>query len=99
MLLGVNIECGYIPVIRTYAKHQLKLLNNVKKLDYKDSRAIYKSLPSTKHQTDDSTAAFFTARYGLEVDAAEKALRDVLTGNLTDCVDYSLLDVFTERDL
>lgn len=99
MLLGCNIECGYIPILRTYTSHQLKLLTKVTKIDYLDKRSVYKSLPQTKHKSCEGTNEFFEARYGVTVLDSEASLKAVLTGNLTDCVDYTMLDLFTKRDL
>jgi len=99
MLLGCNIECGYIPVLRTYTSHQLKLLTKVTKIDYLDKRSVYKALPQSKHKASQGTIEFFEARYGIAAPDAEAALKKVMTGNLTDCVDYTMLDLFTKRDL
>lgn len=99
MLLGLRIEAGYIPVISCYAKHQLGLLRKVAKSDYADDRAIYKSLPCEIHKRTEDTDQFFFDRYGITATEAEDQLLASLTGNLTDCVQYDLLDVFTQRDL
>jgi phage gp36-like protein len=82
-----------------YAKHQLKLLKSVAKKDYIDDRRVYKSLASAKHVCTADTDAFFENRYSVSADEARDLLSRCLTANLTDCVNYSLLDVFTQQDL
>jgi hypothetical protein len=99
MLLGCSIECGYIPVLRNFVKHQLKLMHGVSKTEFVDDRKIYKSLPTTKHKPNDSTFQFFYDRYGITVDEAETALKTVMTKNLTDCIDFPEYEAFRERDL
>lgn len=99
MLIGLSIEAGYIPVLRTYATHQLKLLKTVKAAPHQDVRRVYKSLPTTRHKLTAETEYFFLERYGVSPSEADVALQSCLTRNLTDCVDYSLLTVFTQRDL
>ena len=81
MLLGLNIEAGYVPVLRVYAKHQLSLLKRVAKKEYKDKRSMYKSLPTTKHKISDETAYFFLVRYGVSYAEMEKLLNKCLTAN------------------
>ncbi len=99
MLLGLTIEASFVPVIRTYAKHQLKLLKKTAAVQYVDARKQYKSLPESKHKANMDTEVFFEARYGVTVQEAEDALRKVLTNNLTDCVCYDLLELFATKDL
>ena len=99
MLLGASIECGAVPVLRTYAKHQLSLMRKVKKQEWVDSRAVYKSLVKEKHVVDDRTEQFFYNRYGIDMWESEERLMAVLTNNLTDCVSFPDLDIFTAVDL
>jgi len=99
MLIGLQIECGYIPVLREYAAHQLTLMSSVKKKQYQDLERRHKSLPQTVHETDKATIDFFFARYGVRADVAIAELHKALTGNLTDCVNYSLLEEFVRVDV
>lgn len=99
MLLGLRVEAGYIPVLGAFAKHQLGLLKKTVKKEFTDSRAVYKSLCSESHRPSEDTLAFFEARYGITAREAEEQLLAVLSKNLTDCVDYSLLESFTKKDL
>ncbi len=100
MLLGLRIEAGFVPVIRTYTNHNLKLLKNVGKKEYFDDRRIYKSLPTATHRANDATNDFFLDRYGLTVEEAECELVKLFPDTLlTSCVNYSFMDVFTSVDL
>jgi len=99
MLLGASIECCAIPVLRKYVKHQLSLMRQVKKAEWVDHRAVYKSLIKEKHSATEETAMFFYERYGVEMEDCEAALMKCLTSNLTDCVSYPELDIFTAIDL
>lgn len=98
-MLGLRVEAGYIPVLGAFAKHQLGLLKKTVKKEFTDSRAVYKSLCSESHRPSEDTLAFFEARYGITAREAEEQLLAVLSKNLTDCVDYSLLESFTKKDL
>ncbi len=99
MLIGLQIECGYVPVLRTYARHALELMASVTAAEYVDRRRIYKSLPNTQHESCADTELFFYQRYGLTVADSEEELTRVLTQNLTDCVDYKYLLEFANKDL
>lgn len=99
MLLGLRVEAGYIPVLGAYAKHQLGLLKKTAKKSYVDDRSVYKSLASSNHKPNDDTFSFFEERYGITAREAEEQLLSVLSKNLTDCVDYNLLEDFTTKDL
>jgi hypothetical protein len=99
MLLGLSIEAGFVPVLRVYAKHQLSLLRRVAKKTYYDKRSLYKSFATTRHECNEDTAYFFLERYGFSMEEAETLLSECLTSNLTDCVDYPHLCLFTAIDL
>lgn len=99
MLTGLNVEAGFVPVIRVYAQHQLALLNGCETKHYTDKRSVYKSLASREHKFNEDTSYFFLVRYGFDVLTAERALKAVLTNNLTDCVNYAMLVLFTAIDL
>lgn len=99
MMLGGNIECSYIPVLGEYVRHHLKLLKTSKKREFKDSRAVYKSLVTKRHVANESTEAFFAERYGVSASEAESELRKVMTNCLTACVSYPLLHLFVAADL
>jgi len=100
MLLGLQIEAGFVPVIRAYAKRNLKLLKTVAKKEHLDKRRIYKSLPTTKHNSNDDTKVFFLSRYGLTVEEAENAyLECCKTNSLTSCDNFPLMEIFTSVDL
>jgi len=99
MLLGLRAECSFVPVLRKYAKHQLKLLDGVVKKQWEDPRAVYKSLCAKTHVPTDATFQFFRDRYGVSVEDAEDQLQSALTGSLTDCVSYGLLTSFMSKDL
>jgi hypothetical protein len=99
MLLGLQIEAGFVPVIRVYAKHQLSLMRKQAKQDYTDSRSVYKSLAVERHSCSEETAYFFLERYGVDMAEMETLMSDCLTSNLTDCVDYCTMSLFTAIDL
>jgi hypothetical protein len=99
MLLGLSTECSHIPVLRVYAKHALSLMKGVKKETYYDKRTVYKSLAVEKHEPTDETAYFFLVRYGVAHSDMEEDLAASLTGNLTDCVSYRYMHLFTAIDL
>lgn len=99
MLLGLSIEASFVPVIRVYVKHQLGLMRAVTKQQYYDRRAVYKSFAISKHKCNDDTAYFFLERYGFEMQEMEQLLSSSLSGNLTDCVDYPAMHLFTAIDL
>jgi len=98
MLIGLQLECGYVPVLRKYATHSLGLVGNIQAKEFHDDRR-YKSLPVSQHAVGDNTKMFFYERYGVDVDTAERLLEEALTENLTDCVRYDLLDEFVKVDL
>jgi len=75
------------------------LLSDVEAVEHVDERKIYKSLPVNKHKRSEETEVFFRDRYSISSDAAVAQLRESLTGNLTDCVQFNLLDEFVKRDL
>jgi hypothetical protein len=99
MLLGCNIECGYVPVLGSFVRHQLRLMTKVGRLDYHDDRRVYKSLPNSRHDCNDDTRQFFFDRYGITVDEAEASLARAMTRNLTDSIDYPCFSHFQARDL
>jgi len=99
MMIGLELECGFVPVLGEFAQHQLKLLSDVEAVEHVDERKIYKSLPVNKHKRSEETEVFFRDRYSISSDAAVAQLRESLTGNLTDCVQFNLLDEFVKRDL
>lgn len=99
MLIGLQIECGFVPVLRTYARHQLGLVEAIKEKTFLDKDRRHKSLPTSSHEANSATFAFFMDRYGVDASVCEEALSACLTDNLTDCVDYNLLETFTNVDL
>jgi hypothetical protein len=99
MLLGLSVEAGFVPVLRVYAKHQLSLLKRVAKKSFTDKRTVYKSFATTKHVCNEDTAYFFLERYGFDMEEMETLLSRSLTSNLTDCVNYPALSLFTAIDL
>jgi hypothetical protein len=99
MLIGLQKECGFIPVLRLYAAHQLRLLDGIGTKIFEDKERWHKSLPTLHHRSNADTYSFFENRYQLSAEECELALSRVLTDNLTDCVDFNLLKDFTKVDL
>jgi hypothetical protein len=99
MLIGLQIECGYVPVLRTYAAHQLSLVGKIKAKTFFDKDRRHKSLPVSQHDANQATYDFFLERYGIDFESCEESLANCLTDNLTDCVNYDLLETFTKIDL
>jgi hypothetical protein len=99
MLLGLAVEASHIPILRVYVRHQLKLLKRVEKKEFFDRRAIYKSLATEKHKMSEDTTFFFMERYGFDYKELEEMMEACLTDNLTDCVNFHGMSLFTAIDL
>jgi hypothetical protein len=100
MLLGLQIEAGYVPLIGSYAKHCLKFLSKTQKKDFIDKRSIYKSLAKSKHVLCDDTKLFFLERYGVAYDDCLSEFLSCLKGTvLGSCVEYRYLPIFIAKDL
>jgi hypothetical protein len=100
MLHGLQYEAGFIGVFAEYAQICLAKLKNTRVKEYKDARAVYKSLAVNRHKASTDTEVFFLERYGVSMDEAVEQLRAAcVNSTLTQCVDYRLLVVFTAVDL
>ncbi len=94
MMLGMNKEFSAIPVVRHYPKHCLKLLKYVKKIDYEDKDAKFKSTIKQNHQMSDDTKLFFYERYGYDLADVEEQFLKCLSqcDTINTCVSFPLLD-------
>jgi len=101
MLIGIQQECGHIPVLRVYAETCLNMLSGVQTLAYTEKGVEYKNRASKSHTYTPATELFFLQRYGFEPDLFERELILSLqrAKTITDCINYPLLKLLMEIDV
>jgi len=100
MLLGMKIQCGFVPVLRKYVKHCLGAMGKVKAEVYDDPRSIYKSLVVSQHVANSATDQFFFDRYKQQVKDMESSFQDAIQGAcITACIDWRDISYLLDVDL
>jgi len=100
MLLGMKMQCGFVPVLRKYVKYCLDLLGKAKTEIYNDARSIYKSFAVEHHSATSDTELFFFKRYGQTVKDMETSFIEAIRGaKRTSCVDWRDISHLLDVDL
>jgi hypothetical protein len=101
MVLGLQIEAGFLPVIRMYVEKALLLLQNVEAAAYEDDRLQYKSFCVSKHEPNEETHLFFLARYGFTSHYVEESFGISLKEcvSIYTCMNFPLLELLVDVDV
>jgi hypothetical protein len=99
MMVGAAFEMNHIPILRTYVRSTMKMLNDVKDTRVVDREAQYKIRSVNRHKLSQDTLTFFEERYGMDPLPLEEELRRRLNvSTLTTMIDWEPIDTFVAVD-